>query len=72
VKSGKFKPLSAPVYRPMTLTDTEYKRGVSASAFLKSRGFSAIDGSPVETASTTRRPRLARVAKDTSKLTLNI
>ncbi len=72
MKNSKFKPLASPVYQPKPLTYEQARTCSSASAWLKSQGFSAIDGSPVTAATRTRRPRLARIARDSSKLTLDI
>lgn len=72
MKSSKFKPLSAPVYQPMALTPKQISTGRAASEFLKAHNCSPINGEPIEPATRARRPRLARVCKDTSKLTLDI
>lgn len=56
----------------MPLTDGQVNVSRSASQFLREHGCSPIDGAPVEPTSRVSRPRLARVCKDTEKLTLDI
>ncbi len=72
MRSSKFAPLSAPVYNPKPMTDGQYASGKAASAFLASHGYSPVNGDAVTPRTKARRPRMARVLKDTSTLTLDI
>jgi hypothetical protein len=69
---AKYSPLAFPVYSPVQSSHRQAKVTKSASEFLKEHGCSTIDGSPVTASEKPRKQRLARVAKDVSKLTLNI